>query len=191
LLAEPALRVRAAVLDHRTPVLAFALEPSLDVKVRKERLAALRWAPGPWLTVLKSKVLEGELDATIELPNHSRERVGLLADELLIVRPGDKLVYATDLADTAENRALLGNLAHGAHTLFCEAMFCEAEAEQAARTGHLTARACGEIAAAAGVERLVPFHFSRRYGADPAKVYREVRAACSRTVMPRWLRAAR
>lgn len=51
----------------------------------------------------------------------------------------------------------------------------------AVRTGHLTARACGEIATAAGVERLIPFHFSRRYESDP---YREVRAVCSRAVVP-------
>ena len=61
---------------------------------------------------------------------------------------------------------------------FVEAPFCEADAEQAARTGHLTARACGEIAAAAGVERLAPFHFSHRYQNEADRVYAEVKAAC-------------
>jgi ribonuclease BN (tRNA processing enzyme) len=120
LLRDAALQVSAVTLDHRTPVLAFALE-----------------------TMLK---------------------------------PG-KLAYATDLADTAENRTRLEALARGAHTLFCEAPFCEADAEQAARTGHLTAKACGEIAAAAAVERLVPFHFSRRYQDDWERVYTEVKQA--------------
>ncbi len=72
----------------------------------------------------------------------------------------------------------------GAHTLFCEASFTQAHGEQARRTSHLTARACGEIAVAAAAERLVPFHFSRRYETDPGQVYREVLAACPRSMVP-------
>jgi hypothetical protein len=37
---EP-LCIRAAILDHRTPVLAFALETCFEINVRKERLAVL------------------------------------------------------------------------------------------------------------------------------------------------------
>ncbi|MDX1735341.1 MAG: hypothetical protein R3228_13295, partial [Halioglobus sp.] len=55
---------------------------------------------------------------------------------------------------------------------------------QAQRTGHLTTRACAEIATAAQVEHLLPFHFSRRYVRDVAAVYRELRALCPQTVVP-------
>jgi ribonuclease BN (tRNA processing enzyme) len=75
-------------------------------------------------------------------------------------------------------------LSRGAHTLFCESTFLEADAAQAARTAHLTTRACAEIAEAAGVARLVPFHFSRRYEKDPAPVYAEIAAACHAVVIP-------
>ncbi|MGZ8215620.1 MAG: hypothetical protein ACXWTP_14100, partial [Methylosarcina sp.] len=68
--------------------------------------------------------------------------------------------------------------------LFCEASFLESDSDQARRTGHLTARACGEIATAADVKQLVPFHFSRRYETRPEAVYREVSAVCSRVVIP-------
>jgi ribonuclease BN (tRNA processing enzyme) len=187
LLSDPLLCVRAALLDHRTPVLAFALESAVEVKVRKERLAALDTTPGPWLTALKREIVRQNFDAVVTLPDGTSRGVRDLAEALVMVRPGEKLVYATDLADTTDNRQRLALLARRAHTFFCEATFCEADAERAARTGHLTARACGEIAAAAGVERLVPFHFSRRYASDPACVYREVRAACSQTVVPRSL----
>jgi ribonuclease BN (tRNA processing enzyme) len=190
LLEEPSLRVRAVTLDHGTPVLAFALEPAAEIKVRKERLAALGVAPGPWLTELKRKVQGGVMKGTVLLPTGRRRGVHTLAADLLLVEPGRKLVYATDLADTADNRRRLTELAAGADTLFCEATFCAAHAAQAARTGHLTARACGEIATAAGVRRLVPFHFSRRYADDPARVYREVAAACARTVVPPEIAAA-
>ena len=40
------------------------------------------------------------------------------------------------------------------------------------------------MARSAGVERLVPFHFSRRYEKDLAPVYDEVRAGFSRTITP-------
>jgi len=185
LLDDPLFTVSAAVLDHRTPVLAYALEPRAEIKVRKERLDASRLEPGPWLTELKSAIVLRDDDALLELPDGTKKTVRALAEEFVLIRPGEKLVYATDLAGTAENRAKLSSLAHGAHTFFCEATFCEANAERAALTGHLTARACGEIATAAGVGRLIPFHFSRRYESDPAAVYREVHAACPRTVVPR------
>jgi ribonuclease BN (tRNA processing enzyme) len=109
---------------------------------------------------------------------------GPLGNELLLSTPGKKLVYATDFGDTADNRRRLQQLAHGAHTLLCEATFVAADVEQAHRTGHLTTRACGEIAEAAGVGRLLPFHFSRRYEHCPEQLYNEIRAACSRVVMP-------
>jgi ribonuclease BN (tRNA processing enzyme) len=188
LLADPLLRVRAAELDHRTPVLAYALEPRVEIKVRKERLDALGVPPGPWLTALKNRIAAGDDSAAIELPGGGTKSVHELAAQLVLVSPGEKLAYATDLADTPANRSRLIELARGAHTFFCEAPFCEPDADRAALTGHLTARACGEIATAAGVERLIPFHFSRRYESEPARVYREVRAACARTVLPSCLR---
>jgi ribonuclease BN (tRNA processing enzyme) len=185
LLEDSLLRVRAAVLDHRTPVIAYALEPKAEIGVRKERLDAFGLPPGPWLAKLKLAVLEHDAAAAIELPDGSMRSAHELAAELLLIRPGEKLAYATDLADTTANRERLIALARGAHTFFCEAAFREADAERAARTGHLTTRACGEIATAAGVGRLIPFHFSRRYEDDPRSVYREVHAACSRAVVPR------
>jgi ribonuclease Z len=186
LLTDSLFQVRAAVLDHRTPVLAYALEPRAEVKVRKERLAASGLQPGPWLSELKRAAVEGR-DSPIRLPDGSTRSALSLAVDLVMVLPGERLVYATDLADTAANRERLCSLARGAHTLFCEASFREADAARAALTGHLTTRACAEIGTTAGVQRLVPFHFSRRYESDPATVYRELRAVCPRTVVPRWV----
>ncbi|ROR34956.1 MBL fold metallo-hydrolase [Inmirania thermothiophila] len=182
-LEEAGLRVRAAVLDHGTPVLAYAFEPAREVHVRRDRLAASGLAPGPWLTELKQAVLAGRRGAVIALPGGGVRSAGELARELLLEGPPRRLVYATDLADTASNRARLVALAQGAHTLVCEAAFLEADRAQAEATGHLTARACGEIAAAAAVARLLPFHFSRRYEDRPEAVYDEVRAAFAGEVL--------
>jgi ribonuclease BN (tRNA processing enzyme) len=184
LLAESGFRVRATTLAHVSPVLAYALEPAQSLNIRKDRLRARGLEPGPWLGELKQHLLAGKRDTHIELPDGSLETVQALADDMVLVSPGKTLVYATDFADTASNRERLVALAHGAHTLFCEASFLEADAEQAARTAHLTTRACAEIAGAAGVARLVPFHFSRRYEKDPASVYAELAAACQVVMIP-------
>lgn len=184
-LEESGFRVRAITVDHRTPVLAFAFEPPRQLNINKDRLIARGLAVGPWLGELKQRIADDEREVLIRLPGGQTERVGALADDLVLIAPGQKLVYATDLADTADNRERLTRLAKGAHTFFCEATFVEADADKAAGTGHLTARACGEIATAAGVEHLVPFHFSRRYEDEPERVYEEVRAVCSRVVVPR------
>lgn len=183
--AETGFRVRAITLDHGTPVLAYAFEPAQQVNIRKDRLRARDWAPGPWLTQLKRQLLAGGQDQSIELPDGSRASVAALADELALVVPGRRLVYATDFADTRQNRTRLVRFAQDAHTLFCEATFLEADADRAAHTGHLTTRACGEIARDAGVTRLLPFHFSLRNSDCPERIYDEIREVCPQVVVPR------
>ncbi|NOQ47350.1 MAG: hypothetical protein GQ559_11905 [Desulfobulbaceae bacterium] len=101
------------------------------------------------------------------MPNGSTGLAATLANNLIRETHGLKLVYATDLADTPANREKLTVLAGGAYTFFCEAAFVEDDRESAECTGHLAARACGEIATAAGVKHLVPFHLSRRYENAP------------------------
>ncbi|XKH59874.1 MBL fold metallo-hydrolase [Halomonas sediminis] len=175
LLEEQEFRVRATTLDHGTPVLAFAFEPQTQLKVRKERLEAHGLAPGPWLGELKHHVRAGNSDTRMTLPNGGTAPIEALSQALLFTEPAKRLVYATDLGDTEDNRKRLITLARNAHVLFCEAPFREDEADQAKRTGHLTARACGEIATAAGVGQLVPFHFSRRHANDAETLYAEIR----------------
>ncbi|RMG35171.1 MAG: hypothetical protein D6720_07805, partial [Gammaproteobacteria bacterium] len=182
---EAGFQVRAATLDHGIPVLAFAYEPAMQIKVHKERLRARGLMPGPWLTLLKARIMTDDMQADIPLPDGTSEKARRLAEELTLTTPGNRLVYATDFADTRHNRAKIQALAKGAHTLFCEATFLQQDAAQAQRTGHLTTHACGEIASAAGVRYLIPFHFSRRYEKDPWQVYQEIAAACPQLVMPK------
>lgn len=184
LLQDPAFRVRAVTLDHGTPVLAFAFEPHRQLNVRKDRLAARGLAPGPWLGELKAHLQAERTSALVTLPDGRAESAGRLGEDLILVSPGKRLVYATDLADSDANRRRLTALAAGAHTFFCEASFRVEDVDQARRTGHLTTRACAEIANQAAVGRLVPFHFSRRYLDDPAGAYEEIVAWCPRTAVP-------
>jgi ribonuclease BN (tRNA processing enzyme) len=184
LVDNPLFSVRTVTLDHHTPVQAYAFESKAKFNVNNTALKTLNLAAGPWLNQLKQLIGAGDSKALIHLPDSSSREAGELAALLLMVTPGEKLVYATDLADTQANRTALTALAYKADFLFCEASFLEADLAQARRTGHLTARACGEIATSADVKQLVPFHFSRRYEKEPETVYLEVSAACSRIVRP-------
>ena len=177
LLKEDILQIEAAVCDHKIPSLAYALTFHMEISVRKDRLTALGLAPGPWLGLLKACIAGRRPGVAIDLPDGSRRGAGELAQKLTIIRPGKKLVYAADMADTPENREKVAALANGAHTLFCETPFIMAHKEKALATQHLTTHAAVEIARRAGVARLVPFHFSKRYENDPAVVFDEILSA--------------
>lgn len=185
LLKETGFLVRATILEHgTTPVLAYSFEQYPEFNIRKESLAASGLPPGPWIQRLKHCIASSIEKTEIQLPDGSKMPAADLAEMLLKITQGQKLVYATDLADTPLNREKLKNLAHGAHAFFCEAAFTDTDKDRAQRSGHLTAAGCGEIAEAAKVQLLVPFHLSRRYEKRPRQIYREIRAACSRLMEP-------
>jgi ribonuclease Z len=177
LLEEDNLSLRAAVCDHKIPTLAYALTFRMEIGVRKERLAASGLRPGPWLGRLKQCIAAQTPDADIDLPDGTRQPAGELARKLTLIQPGKKLVYAADMADTPLNRQKVIDLAFEAHTLFCETAFASADKDKAVNTQHLTTLATVEIARRAGVARLIPFHFSKRYEHDPGAVYAEILSA--------------
>jgi ribonuclease Z len=185
LLDDPDFKVRAASLDHGAiPVLAYRLEQAPKLNVRKERLQARNLSPGPWLGELKRKVKQNDQQAIIRLPDSTPFAIDILARDLLLVTPARTLVYATDCSDSETNREKLTKLASGAHAFFCEAAFLAQDYEYAEKSGHLTTHACGAIARSAGVEQLVPFHFSRRYEKRLLQVFDEVRKYCPGIVLP-------
>ncbi len=183
LLRQPGFRVVAATLDHGIPVLAFLLQLDDTLHVREGGLAARGLVGGPWLGTLKRHLAGGETDATVTLPDGRREAAGRLAEGLIDVVGGSRLAYATDFADSDANRRILGRLARRADLLICEATFLASDASRARETRHLTARACVEIAAAAEVEGLLPFHFSRRYTGRLAEMERELHEASRATAL--------
>ncbi len=175
---EPGFRVRAALLDHGTPVLAFALEEDQHVNVWKSRLDALRLLPGPWLQCLKDAVLAGEDPHTpieVLLPDGVRHYpLGWLSEQVLQVVPGMRLAYVVDCRDSSANGERIVDLARGADYLFIETPFLAKEAAMAAAKAHLTARRAGELAREAGVARVVPMHVSRRHEGEAERIYAEV-----------------
>jgi ribonuclease Z len=139
-------------------------------------LEARGLAPGSWLQALKRALLEGQGDAyEVETPA-GPAALGTLRS-LVTVTAGQKIAYATDVADTPANRAKLAALAQGADTFFLESCFAAADAAQARDRAHLTTQAAGEIARAAGARRFEPFHFSPRYEGEEERMLAEAEAA--------------
>ncbi|MBI0537515.1 ribonuclease Z [Roseomonas sp. KE2513] len=181
------LRLRAAVLDHGTPCLGFALEEGAHLNVWRTRLQERGLPTGPWLAGLKAAVAAGLPDEhpirvfarPSEAPLAPARPLGELRD-LIVASPGQRLAYMTDFADLPANRAAAIHLARGADTLFIEAPFAAEDAEIALDRRHLTTRAAGEIAAAAGARRIEPFHFSPRYAGQEERLLAEVAAAAGK-----------
>jgi ribonuclease Z len=179
--SEPALRVSTALLEHRTPCLAYAIEEAVHVNVWKNRLADLGLPVGPWLRDLKRAVLEQRPDQhpiLVRFPDGgaTEKPLGALR-HAVTVTPGQKIGYVTDAADTPANREAIARLVRGADLLFIEAVFAAADAALASERAHLTTTAAGLIARAAGVRRLEPFHFSPRYQGQEERMMAEVTAA--------------
>jgi ribonuclease Z len=79
-----------------------------------------------------------------------------------------------DTSYYAQNAAKIIDLAHEADI---EAVFLDEDREIAAHKRHLTAPQAGSLARRAGVNRVVPFHFSPRYRDREDCLRREVEDA--------------
>jgi ribonuclease Z len=185
-LDEKAFRVRTAVLDHKIPCLAYTLEEKLHVNVWKNRLEEMGLPTGPWLQELKRAVLAGESDDTVIRAWWREEsgavgerhlRLGEIRDAALRLGRGQKVTYVVDVVFHQDNAQQILDLARGSDILYIEATFLQEDARHAAEKYHLTAHQAGTLARLAGVERMVPFHFSARYSDSEDRLREEAQRA--------------
>lgn len=185
LLNEGNLRVRCAVLDHKIPCLAFALQEQRHVNVWKNRLAERGLPTGPWLHALKAAVLRDEPDRTTILisgqnqgqPSATTISLGELKKDILRIVPGQKIGYVVDTLYNEDNARRIVELVEGADQLFIETPFLQRDAAHAAARYHLTAYQAGTLARQARVKQCIPFHFSARYSGEEDTLREEAAAA--------------
>jgi ribonuclease Z len=124
---------------------------------------------------LWGKIHKGE---SVTLPDGRRIEPAELVGP---TRPGRRIVL------TGDSRPSEGTItvAAGADVLIHEATFAEEEAQRAIETGHSTAREAADVAARAGVRKLVLTHVSSRYSRDTSELEREARAVFPATVIAR------
>jgi ribonuclease Z len=124
---------------------------------------------------LWGKIHKGE---SVTLPDGRRVEPAELVGP---TRPGRRIVL------TGDSRPAEGTIAvaTAADVLIHEATFAEEEAQRAIETGHSTAREAADVAAKAGVKKLVLTHVSARYSRDTSELEREARAVFPATVIAR------
>ncbi|MFW5642373.1 MAG: GXWXG domain-containing protein [Roseicyclus sp.] len=199
-LAEEDFAVECVALDHGIPSLAFALQERLRVNVWKTALDELGLPVGPWLDEARRAIRAGAPDDhRVEVPGHGAMPLGALRGRVFRTRRGQRVAYVTDAADTEANRERIVRLASRADHLFIETPFLHADRHLAVDTGHLTARAAGEIARRADAGRATGFHHSARYAdravaleAELAEAFGregpDARAGSPRSSEPAWIR---
>jgi ribonuclease Z len=155
--------VRAFRTDHTAASLGFALveEDRLGrFDVTKARAAGVPEGP------LFGRLHRGH---DVELPDGTEIRASDLVGHS---RPGRRLVYSADTRPCQDIR----DAANGADLLVHEATFGNDDVERAIETRHSTAREAAEVAAAAGVHRLILTHFSARHSEQPDRLVAEARS---------------
>ena len=188
LLDEDMFSVRYAMLDHKTPCMAFALEEKAHINIWKNRLAELRLPTGAWLKELKRAVLREESDDSSfrawwyenGVRHEQLFQLKDLKSQIVRIVSGQKLAYVTDVVYHAENSARIVALAKGAYTLFIESTFLHQDVQRAADKFHLTACQAGLIAREASVVNVVPFHFSPLYSGQQKLLRDELENAFAR-----------
>jgi ribonuclease Z len=158
--------------DHRADTIGYALVEHLRLgRFHPERARELGIPEGP----LWGKIHKGE---TITLPDGRRVAPAELVGA---PRPGRKVVIS---GDTRPCSGLLES-AIGADLLVHEATFSHQDLERAKESGHSTAREAAELAAEAGVKRLILSHISPRYSREAPELLAEAKAFFRHTTVAR------
>ncbi len=176
LLRNSLFQVKAAVLDHGIPCLAYVIQETMHINIDKDRLQRKGLTVGPWLTDLKRIFRENRSSQKEIMVNGIPLSTNQLKD-IMIVTDGQIISYATDIGMSSENIRRLTDFVRESDVFYCEAYFMDRDRERAFERFHLTAKTCGTIAKNAGVKRLVPMHFSPKYSSCPEAVIDEAMEA--------------
>lgn len=182
LVEEDSFIVKAALLDHGIPCLAFSFEEKTRLNIKKNVLREMELPTGAWLAGLKKHIMDKDPEETPvriwwkDDGNKIAEKflpLGMLQEKAVKITAGQKVCYVTDCLWSDENISKIIELAMGAELLFIEAPFLHEDVGSAAKKHHLTARQAGSLAAIAEVKRLAVFHFSPKYKGMEQALQRE------------------
>ena len=178
----PRYCVDAVILDHHIPCLGFVLREIFHVNIRREVIADSAYIPGPWINRLKECIFAGVSDEIIEATARAGIKkipVDELREELVLITPGQKVAFFTDIGFSQENIRRIETIASDVDMLFIETYYLDEMKELAGMKGHLTARQAGTIALRLGAKRVFPMHVSPRYHTKMDEIRSEMQQAGS------------
>ncbi|HHN64392.1 MAG TPA: ribonuclease Z [Nitrospirae bacterium] len=178
ILEEDDIKVKAAVVEHDIPVLAFSIEEDRHINIDKARLTERGLSVGPWLSDFKDALRKGHRDREFRLNNRLYRTVDLM--DIAIITEGQKVSYVMDVSPVEDNIERIVELVKGSHTLYIESYFLQEDFPRALERRHLTAEIAGRIARDASVKEIVPLHISPKYRAFPERVLEEAQQAFRR-----------
>lgn len=171
---DASLSVSCFPVTHRgTDSFGYKFEEKGRRPFLVEKASELDIPAGPW----RKDLVNGQ---SVTLPDG---RVIAADDVLGPYKPGTVFVAVGDTGNAME----LLPYVQGADALSIEATYLEEEADMAKTYSHLTAKMAAELARAAGVEKLILTHVSRRY--RERDIYAEAKAVFPNTEVARDLAA--
>ncbi|RLB69890.1 MAG: ribonuclease Z [Deltaproteobacteria bacterium] len=165
--------VQAVILDHKIPCAAYSFQEPFHLNFRREVLEKQGWARGPWLTELRKALRRGLPEDTGFTVSGKTYTLKELKDLLIIITPGQKIGYVTDIHAGSRNFNRVAAILDGCDILFCEAAFLDDDCQKAEQTCHLTASQAGRLAREARAKKLVLFHFSPKNHGRQSLYYQE------------------
>ncbi|MCX8033770.1 MAG: hypothetical protein N3A00_00450, partial [Thermodesulfovibrio sp.] len=143
ILNEPLFKVRALILSHGIPVIAYSIEEDYHININKVELEKIGLPIGPWLGELK-RLIKTHYDydpLKMLKPKRKTSRIkidtpkGKLNIEklfhILKITKGEKISYVMDVSPTEENINKIIQFVKGSDILFCEAYFLNKDKDRA------------------------------------------------------------
>lgn len=156
---DRSLRVRTIPLDHRIDCVGYVFEEKEGLRHINREMVDFHGVP----VHLLNKIREG---ADYEKPDGT-----IIANTLLTTPPNPARSYA-HISDTAYMPGIAKKIGP-VDLLLHETTYLEANAADAAKRGHSTARQAATVAKEAGAKALLTTHYSSRYYKDESGFARE------------------
>ncbi|BAI80865.1 ribonuclease Z [Deferribacter desulfuricans SSM1] len=161
--------------DHGISSVGYRIKEEKHVNIKKDVFDKFGYIPGPWLTVLKSKLrncvdLKEEIDVET---TDGIKKVSLkeLEQNLVIYKEPQDITFITDIAPTYENFKKAVNFAKNSFVLLIEAMFLKDDVLDAIYKKHLTVELAKKIFQVSGAKFVKFFHFAPKYERDKNKFF--------------------
>ncbi len=153
------LKVKHTSLDHSIPSIAYLFRENDKIKIKE-----FPYKPGKWIKDLKSAYERNDDALKIEIDNQEYNAKDLYP--YLFVEKGCSFGIIMDHQANKENQKKIKNLFQDCDEVFIECYYRNVDYNYAIKNYHSTAKESGKVLREAGVKKIKPVHFSRRYNEE-------------------------